>query len=249
MLYRRGKIILDIFPAVVIHLRINTDVLDLRGNIEMVNTLDRAPLTGNILPIVKQSGVKELVGEMVKAGIIPEIQTTGYQNGVSGFIYYGEILDILHRHNFAIDCLISDYADTVGKSEITAIADIAQELDMESADKFDVVKTILAVDYLAVLMSEYGTVRANLTDSKGFEFDVENIEWDNFTQMRQSGNWDLLDFRMSRQTGGEFTIKVNEDTDITVISTEETDDDDVHNLETYTVNWYVQLSEYCICIL
>lgn len=237
------------FPAVVIHLCINTDVLNLRGNVEMVNTLDRAPFTGAILPVVKQSGVKQLCADMIKAGIIPEIQTTGYQNGVSGFIYYSEILDIHHRHNFAIDCLISDYADTVGKSEITAIADVAQELDMESADKFDIVKTILAVDYLAVLMSEHGTVRANLTDPQGYETDVENIEWDNFTQMRQSENWDLLTYRLTRQTGGDYTVEVDEDIKITVYDIQENEETGEEIKTPYTVDFYIELCGEIVAII
>lgn len=215
----------------------------------MVNTLQRAPLTGAILPVVKQSGVKQLCADMVKAGIIPEIQTTGYENGVSGFIYYSEILEIHHKHSFAIDCLVSAYADSLGESDFTVLANVAEHLGMESSDKTDVVKTILAVDYLAVLFSEHGTVRANLTDSQGFECEVNNIFWDCFTKMRQSENWDILDSMLTRQTGGEFTITVNEDTDITVISTEETDDDDVHNVETYTVDFYIELAEETICVL
>lgn len=215
----------------------------------MVNTLQRAPLTGAILPVVKQSGVKQLCADMVKAGIIPEIQTTGYQNGVSGFIYYSEILEIHHKHSFAIDCLVSAYADSLGESDFTVLANVAEHLGMESSDKTDVVKTILAVDYLAVLFSEHGTARANLTDSQGYEIQVDNIFWDCFTKMRQSENWDLLDSMLTRQTGGEFTITVNEDTDITVCDIQENDETGEEIKTEYTVDFYIELADATICVL
>lgn len=215
----------------------------------MGNTLDRAPFTGAILEIAKQSSVKRLCADMVKENIIPDIQVVGFSNGVSGFIYNSEINEIYKKHEFAIDALINEYADSIGaQNACSVLADISSELSMESSDQIDLVKTITAVDYLSQLMYEHGTVYAELTDTQGYTQNTKSFEWCELTKMRQSENWDLLESMLTRQFIGEIEIQAGEDLEITVFETTELRENDTHR-EKYTVCFYVELSGEHIVVL
>jgi len=215
----------------------------------MGNTLDRAPFTGAILEIAKQSSVKRLCADMVKENIIPDIQVVGFSNGVSGFIYNSEINEIYKKHEFAIDALINEYADSIGaQNACSVLADISSELSMESSDQIDLVKTITAVDYLSQLMYEHGTVYAELTDTQGFTWNTKSFEWCELTKMRQSENWDLLESMLTRQFIGEIEIQAGEDLEITVFETTELRENVTHR-EKYTVCFYVELSGEHIVVL
>lgn len=215
----------------------------------MVNTLDRAPFTGAILEIAKQSSVKRLCADMVKENIIPDIQVIGFSNGVSGFIYNSEINEIYKKHEFAVDALINEYADSIGaQNACSVLADISSELSMESSDQIDLVKTITAVDYLAQLMYEHGTVYAELTDTQGYTQNTKSFEWCELTKMRQSENWDLLESMLTRQFIGEIEIQAGEDLEITVFETTELRENVTHR-EKYTVCFYVELSGEHIVVL
>lgn len=215
----------------------------------MGNTLDRAPFTGAILEIAKQSSVKRLCADMVKANIIPDIQVVGFSNGVSGFIYNSEINEIYKKHEFAIDALINEYADSIGaQNACSVLADISSELSMESSDQIDLVKTITAVDYLSQLMYEHGTVYAELTDTQGYTQNTKSFEWCELTKMRQSENWDLLESMLTRQFIGEIEIQAGEDLEITVFETTELRENVTHR-EKYTVCFYVELSGEHVVVL
>jgi hypothetical protein len=215
----------------------------------MGNTLDRAHFTGAILSIAKQSSVKRLCAEMVKANIIPDIQVVGFSNGISGFIYNSEINEIYKKHEFAVDALINEYADSIGaRNACSVLADISSDLSMESSDQIDLVKTITAVDYLSLLMYEHGTVYAELTDTQGHTQDSKPFEWCELTKMRQSENWDLLESMLTRQFIGEIEIQSGEDLEITVFETTELKENVTHR-EKYTVCFYVELSGEHIVVL
>lgn len=215
----------------------------------MGNTLDRAHFTGAILSIAKQSSVKRLCAEMVKANIIPDIQVCGFSNGISGFIYNSEINEIYKKHEFAIDALINEYVDSIGaQNACSVLADISSDLSMESSDQIDLVKTITAVDYLSQLMYEHGTVYAELTDTQGHTQDSKPFEWCELTKMRQSENWDLLESMLTRQFIGEIEIQAGEDLEITVFETTELKENVTHR-EKYTVCFYIELSGEHIVVL
>jgi hypothetical protein len=215
----------------------------------MSNILDRAPFTGAILEIAKQSSVKRLCAEMVKSNIIPDIQVVGFSNGISGFIYNSEINEIYKTHEFAVDALINEYIDSIdASSACSVLSDISVELSMTSSDQIDLIKTITAVDYLAQLMYEHGTVYAELTDTQGDTQNTKPFEWCELTKMRQSENWDLLESMLTRQFIGEIEIQAGEDMEITVYETTELKENVTHR-EKYTVCFYVELSGEHIVVL
>lgn len=215
----------------------------------MYNILDRAPFTGAILEIAKQSSVKRLCAEMVKANIIPDIQVAGFSNGVSGFIYNSEINEIYKKHEFAVDALIDEYADSIdASSTCSVLSDISIDLSMTSSEQIDLVKTITAVDYLSQLMYEHGTVYAELTDTQGFTWNTKPFEWCELTKMRQSENWHLLESMLTRQFVGEIEIETGEDLEITVFETTELTENATHR-EKYTVCFYIALSGEHIVVI
>ena len=214
----------------------------------MSNTLDRTHFTGAILPIVKQSGVKRLCAEMVKSGIIPDIQTVGYQNGISGFIYNSEITEIYKTHEFAIDYLVNEYADSLNENAFSVLSSVAENLNMTSSCQTDIVKTILAVDYLGQLMYENGTVRTNLTDTQGYEIEIGSIEGCNFTTMRQNDDFDLIDSMLTKQTGGEYEFSVDNEHQLQVYEITELRENATHR-EKYTVDFYVELAGEHIVVI
>lgn len=215
----------------------------------MGNTLDRAHFTGAILSIAKQSSVKRLCAEMVKANIIPDIQVVGFSNGISGFIYNSEINEIYKKHEFAVDALINEYADSIGaQNACSVLVDISSDLSMESSDQIDLVKTITAVDYLSQLLYEHGTVYAELTDTQGYTQNTKTFEWSELTNMRQFENWDLLESMLTRQFIGEIEIQAGEDLEITVFETTELKENVTHR-EKYTVCFYIELSGEHIVVL
>lgn len=215
----------------------------------MSTMMEHAPFTGAILPILKQSGVRQLCEQMVKAGIIPDIQTVGFSNGISGFIYNSDIVDIYKKHEFAIDALVDEYADSIDNHPLTVIAEIGAELSFNGAYSTDIVKTITAVDYLGELMREYGTVRTTLTDTQGYEIELSHIQWETFTTMRQNDDYDLIDAMLTRNTGGDFELTVDNEHQLKVVSVEENDTTGEITRTEYTVDFYVELCDQHICIL
>ena len=214
----------------------------------MSTMIERAPMTGALLPIVKQSGVRQLCDQMVKAGIIPDIQTVGFSNGISGFIYNSDIVDIYKKHEFAIDALVDEYADSIDNHPLTVIAEIGAELSFNGAYSTDIVKTITAVDYLGELMREYGTVRTMLTDTQGHEIEIGSIEWESFTIMRQNDDYDVIDSMLTKKTGGDFEFSVDNEHQLQVYEITELTENATHR-EKYTVDFYVELCDQHICIL
>ena len=212
-------------------------------------TIERAPMTGNPLPVMKQTAVKNLCAEMIKAEIIPGVQTVGYQNGVSGFIYNSEIAEIHKSNQWAVNHLVNEYADSVNEHPYTAIANCAGELGFDDVDLFDVLKTIIAVEYLAVLVSDNCVVRTILRDPQGYEMELRAIEFDVWANMRANEDYELLETMLTRETGGDFTLKVDNENQLIV--TEETENEETEEIisKQYTVDFYIESADSTIVIL
>jgi hypothetical protein len=211
-------------------------------------TIERAPITGAVLPIMKQTPIKNLCAEMIKAEIIPGVQTIGYQNGVSGFIYNSEIAEIHKNNQWSIDYLIGEYADSLGEHPYTVIANCAGELGFDSLDLLDVLKTIIAVEYLATLVSDHCVVRTNLTDSQGYEMELRPIEFDVWANMRANEDYELLSTMLTREKGGDFELTVDNENQLSVVSLDENENGEITR-ETYTVDFYVESADYTIVVL
>lgn len=212
-------------------------------------TIERAPMTGNPLPVMKQTAVKNLCADMIRAEIIPGVQTIGYKNGVSGFIYNSDIAEIHTKNTWAIDYLIGEFADSMGEHPYTVIANCAGELGFDSLDLLDVVKTIIAVDYLAVLVSDACVVRTILRDPQGYEMELRAIEFDVWANMRANEEYELLSTMLTRETGGDFTVKVDNENQLIV--TEETENEETEEITSkqYTVDFYIESQDSTIVIL
>lgn len=211
-------------------------------------TIERAPITGAVLPIMKQTPIKNLCAEMIKAEIIPGVQTIGYQNGVSGFIYNSEIAEIHKNNQWSIDYLIGEYADSLGEHPYTVIANCAGELGFDSLDLLDVLKTIIAVEYLATLVSDHCVVRTNLTDSQGYEMELRPIEFDVWANMRANEDYELLSTMLTREKGGDFELTVDNENQLSVVSLDENENGEITR-ETYTVDFYIESADYTIVVL
>jgi hypothetical protein len=167
-------------------------------------TIDRAPFTGAPLHVTKQHGVKQLAGEMVRASIIPALELDGFNSGVAGFIYNSEINDIYAKHQNAVNLLVDAYADETGEHPYTLIANVGSELNMSSAEYIDQVKTVLAVDWLCVLMSEYATIDIHLTSGSTTGFEVENLQWDTYKKSINDRDFDDIAEKIARENGADF---------------------------------------------
>jgi len=211
-------------------------------------TIERAPITGAVLPIMKQQPIKNLCAEMIKAEIIPGVQTIGYQNGVSGFIYNSEIAEIHKNNQWAIDYLIGDFADSMGEHPYTVIANCAGELGFDSLNLLDVLKTIIAVEYLATLVSDHCVVRTILTDTKGYEMELRPIEFDVWANMRANEDYELLSTMLTREKGGDFELTVDNENQLSVVSLDENENGEITR-ETYTVDFYIESADYTIVVL
>lgn len=168
-------------------------------------TIDRAPFTGATLHVTKQHGVKQLAGEMVRAGIIPALEIDGFNSGIAGFIYNAEINEIYAKHQNAVNLLVDAYADEIDTHPYELLTDVAGNLHMDtSAEYIDQVKTVLAVDYLCVLMSEYATIDVHLSSDTTTGFEVENLQWDTYKKPINDRDFDDIAEKIARENGADF---------------------------------------------
>jgi hypothetical protein len=92
-------------------------------------------------------------------------------------------------------------------------------------------------------------VRTNLTDTQGYEIELSHIQWEAFTTMRQNDDYDLIDAMLTRNTGGDFELTVDNEHQLNVVSVEENDTTGEITRTEYTVDFYVELCDQHICIL
>jgi hypothetical protein len=136
----------------------------------------------------------------------------------------------------------------LGEHPYTVIANCAGELGFDSLDLLDVLKTIIAVEYLATLVSDHCVVRTNLTDSQGYEMELRPIEFDVWANMRANEDYELLATMLTREKGGDFELTVDNENQLSVVSLDENENGEITR-ETYTVDFYIESADYTIVVL
>lgn len=211
----------------------------------MKKSIEYAPFTGAFVSTYKQSTVKVFCAEMVRAGIIPEIRTTGYSNGVPGLTYNSEIAEIHTKHEIAIDLLIDDLADELGTSAFDVIKTGAENLDLTSADQIYIVKTVCAIEHLAYMMDASGTVKTTFdpVDNQYNEFEISEFDFSALCEMKTSDDYDLIRYRLEHDHGMEIEMRTVADDQL--IITEITENARVE----YRADFYVYLHDQFICVI